>query len=74
MEEVNTINVHKINSVCLTTNEFRDYILDNSYNENMFNPDGSLNANYNSFKKTGLISDIFEDHWEEYYSQKKIYH
>lgn len=71
MEEVNNINVHNINSVCLTTNEFRDYILDNSYNENMFNPDGSLNANYNSFKKTGLISEIFEDHWDEFYILNK---
>ena len=71
MEEVNNTTVHIINSVCLTTNEFKDYILENSYNENMFNPDGSLNPNHNNFKKTGLISEIFEDHWDEYYNLNK---
>ena len=71
MEEIKNSNIHNINLVCLTTNEFKNYILNNTYNENMFKSDGSLNPNYNNFKKTGLISDIFEDHWEEYYSQKK---
>lgn len=33
----------------------------------MFKKDGSLNKNYNSFKKSGIIANIFEDHWDKTY-------
>ena len=33
----------------------------------MFQKDGSLNKNYNSFKKSGIIANIFEEHWEKTY-------
>ena len=52
----------------VTENDFIKYFLDNSYDESLFNSDGSLNKNYNSFKKTGLIASIFEDHWEFIYT------
>lgn len=58
-----SINVHDITNVCVSVDEFKDYFLDNNYNDNMFNPDGTLNKNYNSHKKTGTIAQIFEDHW-----------
>ena len=50
---------------------FKDYFLDNYCNDNIFNEDGSLNKNYNSFKKTGVIASIFEDHWHSVYSKFK---
>ena len=54
-------------------NEFIKYYLDNSYDESVFNTDGTLNKNYNSFKKTGLIASIFEDHWNTiYYGNNKL--
>lgn len=56
-------NVHSISHVCVGINEFKDYFLDNNYNDNMFNIDGTLNKNYNSSKKTGTIAQIFEEHW-----------
>ena len=71
MKEESNIKAHQIESVCLTTNEFSNYLLDHTYNDNMFDSDGKLNPNYNSFKKTGLISDIFEDHWDEHYLSNK---
>ena len=39
--------------------------LKNSYNENILNSDGSINKNYNSKKKTGLIAQIIEDGWNK---------
>ncbi|MGM9834765.1 MAG: transposase [Bacilli bacterium] len=51
--------------------DFINYFLDRELDYNMFNSDGSLNKNYNSFKKTGTIASIFEDYWEEVYSQNK---
>lgn len=56
-------NVHSISHVCVGINEFKDYYLNNNYNDNIFNIDGTLNKNYNSSKKTGTIAQIFEDHW-----------
>ena len=47
----------------LTINKFKEFYLNNSYDENMFKKDGSINPDYNSNKKTGLIAQIFEDHW-----------
>lgn len=35
----------------ITLDEFKEYYLDNNYNENMFNNDGDINPNYNSSKK-----------------------
>ena len=52
-----------INNLELTINDFKDFYLENNYNENMFKSDGSINPNYNSNKKTGLIAKIFEEHW-----------
>ena len=51
--------------------EFLEYYNSRCYNANCFNDDGSLNKNYNSFKKTGLISTIFEDHWYNFYFANK---
>ena len=50
---------------------FKEYILPNIYDENMFNSDGSLNPKYNSFKKTGTIAQIFDDHWQSVYFKHK---
>lgn len=55
----------------VTEDQFINYFLNNNYNENLFNSDGSLNKNYNSFKKTGIIAKIFEDHWSSIYNKHK---
>ena len=60
---MNNIKTTKIDNLGLSIDEFKDYYLKNNYNENVFNKDGSINLNYNSKKKTGLIAQIFEDHW-----------
>ena len=49
----------------LTEDELTNVIIHNSYDENMFNDDGSINKLANSKKKTGLIAQIFEDHWDK---------
>ena len=51
--------------------EFLDFYNSRTYNANWFNDDGSLNKNYNSFKSTGIIASIFEDHWDKTYSDNK---
>ena len=72
MIEVNKdINVHKIDKPCVPLEVFKNYYLNHSYNENMFKSDGSINPNYNSSKKTGIIAQIFEDHWDDYYIKNK---
>lgn len=54
-------------------NEFLEFYNSRTYNANCFNEDGSLNKNYNSFKTTGVIASIFEDHWEStYFANKDI--
>ena len=55
----------------ITLDEFKEYYLDNNYNENMFNEDGSINPKYNSYKKTGVLALIFEDHWDHVYEIHK---
>ena len=45
--------------------EFLNYFNNRTFDSNMFNEDGSLNKNYNSFKRTGLIAQILEDHWDK---------
>ncbi len=55
----------------ISLNNFKEFYLPRIYDENMFLKDGSLNPNYNSFKKTGIIANIFEDHWESFYSKNK---
>ena len=55
----------------LTTDQFMNYFLDNNYNENMFTSDGHINPSYNSHKKTGIIAEILEDHWNEFYENNK---
>lgn len=57
--------------ICVPLNVFKDYYLTHNYNENMFNSDGSINTNYNSSKKTGVIAQIFEDHWDCFYLENK---
>lgn len=51
--------------------EFLDFYNSRSFNANCFNSDGSLNKNYNSKKVTGTIAQIFEDHWDSFYSSNK---
>ena len=58
--------------VCVPLEIFRNYYLTHNYNKNMFNSDGSINTNYNSYKKTGVIAQIFEDHWDCFYNDNKI--
>lgn len=55
----------------LSYDQFINYYLNNEYNENMFNSDGHINSNYNSFKKTGIIPKIFEEHWDLFYLENK---
>ena len=55
----------------VSLNFFKENILPNIYDENMFHSDGSVNPNYNSFKKTGIIAQIFEDHWNYVYFNNK---
>ena len=51
--------------------EFLNFYNNRTYNANCFNDDGSLNKNYNSFKSTGIIASIFEDHWYKTYLDNK---
>ena len=61
MESIETIN----------ENDFLDFYNSRTYNANCFNDDGSLNKNYNSFKSTGIIAQIFDDHWNSTYLANK---
>lgn len=65
------INIHNVNHVCVSLNQFKDYYLEHNYNENMFNSDGTLNNKYNSFKKAGTIAEIFEDWWNKIPANEK---
>ena len=62
-------NVIKIDKPCISEQEFIEFMLERNYNENMFNKDGTLNKNYNSFKVTGVISTILEDHSNEFFNK-----
>lgn len=62
-------NVIKIDKPCISEQEFIEFMLERNYNENMFNKDGTLNKNYNSFKVTGVISTILEDHSDEFFNK-----
>lgn len=62
MKSVETIN----------ENDFLEFYNSRTYNANCFNDDGSLNKNYNSFKTTGVIASIFEDHWDSTYQTNKL--
>ena len=55
----------------ISEREFLDFYNSRSYTANCFNSDGSLNKNYNSFKCTGIIATIFEEHWEKTYLDNK---
>ena len=61
MENIKTIN----------ETDFLEFYNSRTYDANCFNEDGSLNKNYNSFKATGVIASIFEDHWENTYIANK---
>lgn len=53
--------------------KFLDFYNSRTFDANCFNEDGSLNKNYNSFKKTGIIATILEEHWDKvYYSNKPL--
>ena len=60
----------KKESISLET--FKDCFLNHEYNENMFLENGKINPNYNSRKKTGLIAQILEDHWDSVYQKHAI--
>lgn len=62
MKSIETIN----------QNDFLEFYNSRTYNFNCFNKDGSLNKNYNSFKTTGVIASIFEDHWDFTYKINKL--
>lgn len=57
-------SIKEVENLVLSIDEFKDFYLNNDYDENMFKEDGSINPNYNSKKNTGLIAQIFEDHWD----------
>lgn len=59
------------NKIVIPLSVFTREFLNNSYSVNMFKSDGSFNTNYNSFKKTGTIANIFEDYWDVAYSNSK---
>ena len=59
------------NKKIIKEDEFIEFYNSRRYEANCFNEDGSLNKNYNSFKSTGLIASIFEDHWEQVYLKNK---
>ena len=54
----------EIKNLKLSLETFKNFYLNHNYNDNMFKSDGSINPTYNSKKKTGLIAQIFEDHWD----------
>lgn len=64
-------NIVNDKKICMPRQHFVDYFLTHNYNENMFNNDGSINPKYNSLKKTGIIAQIFEDQWDNFYLQSK---
>ena len=57
-----------IKKVILQINEdiFINYFLDRNIDENIFNNEGTLNKNYNSFKKKGIIASIFKKIWFQF--------
>jgi len=48
---------------CVIDKRLIEYIVSHEVSENAFLPNGKINPKYNSSKKTGLISQILEDHW-----------
>ena len=65
------INIYKNMKKYITLVFFKNFCLPKTYDENMFNSDGSINPKYNSFKKTCVIAQIFEDHWDNVYSENQ---
>ena len=59
------------NKVVIPLSVFTREFLNNSFSSNMFKSDGTFNPNYNYFKKTGTTATIFEDHWDNVYSNNK---
>ncbi len=57
-------------SVIKEINFINEWLI-NYHDDNIFNSDGTINRNYNSFKKTGLIASIFEDYWQAVYKNNK---
>lgn len=51
--------------------KFLNYFNNRTFDDNMFKQDGTLNKNYNSFKKTGIIAKILEYHWHNMDLSKK---
>lgn len=65
IKKENNIKTYNIDTAYLSISQFKDFVLNHSYNDNMFNFDGSINPNYNSKKKTGVIAKIIEEHRDE---------
>lgn len=55
----------------INESKFLDFYNSRTFNANCFNDDGSLNKNYNSKKVTGTIAQVFEDHWDKFYTSNK---
>ena len=64
-------NNKPIEKPVLDWEEFKISFLKNNYNENMFREDGSFNPKFNSNKKTGIIAQILEDHWDKIPEKKR---
>lgn len=65
---MNTKNKDKL--PIIGVEQFMDYYNNHNYEDDMF-IDGHINPNYNSFKKTGLIAEILEDHFDDFYKVNK---
>ena len=52
--------------------KFNDWAIQHILDENRFDENGFIiMENETTFKSTGIISKIFEDHWHSYYSKYK---
>lgn len=57
----------------MTITQFNTWAKNNIVDENKFDENGFIIMdNENNYKTTGIISKIFEDHWEEYYMKYKF--
>lgn len=57
----------------ININQFNTWAKEHIIDENKFDKNGFvIMENENNYKTTGIISKIFEDHWEEYYKKYKL--
>ena len=59
------------NNNVINESDFLEFYNSRTFDANCFNNDGTLNKNYNSLKKTGIIATILEDHWDNVYSSNR---